>query len=237
MDGPRPLVTLRRGVSERVELSVASTANWVAKLGNLLVLELGLAPGDRVALDLPAHWSAPAWALACLTRGLVVTNADAAPDVLVVGADDVASLRAALDGRALPPTVAAVATRDLLGRWDAALPWDLPTELVDALAAARSQPDDAVGHLAPTPTAPAVELAGTSLDQRGLLQVGEARVDAVGLEQRLVVSAPVGSLAGLLDGAVVPVLGSGGVVLVRDVPPAVLADMARTERATLTPSG
>src|SRR5215218_902097 len=41
---------------ERVELSLTSLENWVAKTANLLVDELDLEPGEPVAVDLPPHW-------------------------------------------------------------------------------------------------------------------------------------------------------------------------------------
>lgn len=42
--------------SERIELSTVTLANWAAKTGNLLRDELGMGPGSRVAILLPAHW-------------------------------------------------------------------------------------------------------------------------------------------------------------------------------------
>jgi uncharacterized protein (TIGR03089 family) len=41
---------------ERVELSLTSLDNWVAKTANLLVDELDLEPGEPVVVDLPPHW-------------------------------------------------------------------------------------------------------------------------------------------------------------------------------------
>lgn len=41
---------------ERVELSLTSLENWVAKTANLLVDELDLEPGEPVSVQLPAHW-------------------------------------------------------------------------------------------------------------------------------------------------------------------------------------
>ncbi|MCZ0979838.1 TIGR03089 family protein [Streptomyces diastatochromogenes] len=55
---------------ERVELSVATFANWVAKTANLLQGELSAAPGDRLALLLPAHWQSAVWLLACASVGV-----------------------------------------------------------------------------------------------------------------------------------------------------------------------
>lgn len=65
-DPGRPLVTFYDDATgERVELSVATFANWVAKTANLLQGDLAAQPGDRVALLLPAHWQTAVWLLAC----------------------------------------------------------------------------------------------------------------------------------------------------------------------------
>ena len=59
-DAGRPLVTFYDDATgERVELSVATYANWVAKTASLLVEELDLTRGDRIRLDLPTHWLGP----------------------------------------------------------------------------------------------------------------------------------------------------------------------------------
>jgi len=56
-DPSRPFLTFYDDATgERLELSVATTANWVAKASNLLVDELGVVPGEQVALDVPPHW-------------------------------------------------------------------------------------------------------------------------------------------------------------------------------------
>ena len=71
-DPARPLITFYDdGSGERVELSVITFANWVAKTANLLVDGLGAQPGQRVALDLPAHWQGAVWHAACWATGLV----------------------------------------------------------------------------------------------------------------------------------------------------------------------
>ncbi len=69
--GP-PLVTFYDDATgERVELSVATFANWVAKTANLLQGDLSAEPGDRLALLLPAHWQSAVWLLACSSVGVV----------------------------------------------------------------------------------------------------------------------------------------------------------------------
>jgi uncharacterized protein (TIGR03089 family) len=69
----RPLVTFYDdSTSERVELSVTTYANWVAKTASLLQDELGLVHGDRLLVDLPTHWLSPVWLGAAWSLGLVV---------------------------------------------------------------------------------------------------------------------------------------------------------------------
>jgi uncharacterized protein (TIGR03089 family) len=71
-DPARPLITFYDdSTGERVELSVVTFANWVAKTANLLVDGLGAQPGQRVALDLPVHWQGAVWHAACWAAGLV----------------------------------------------------------------------------------------------------------------------------------------------------------------------
>ncbi|MFG2027230.1 TIGR03089 family protein [Streptomyces sp. NPDC048825] len=87
-DPARPLVTFYDDATgERVELSVATFANWVAKTANLLQDELSAEPGERVALLLPAHWQTAVWLLACSSVGAIAdVGGDAgAADHVVAG--------------------------------------------------------------------------------------------------------------------------------------------------------
>jgi uncharacterized protein (TIGR03089 family) len=57
----RPLIThYDDAAGTRVELSVATLANWAAKTANWLTEDLDLEPGDPVAVALPAHWQTAA---------------------------------------------------------------------------------------------------------------------------------------------------------------------------------
>jgi uncharacterized protein (TIGR03089 family) len=60
-----PLITYYDdATAERVELSAATLANWVAKTGNLLQDEFDVGPGSTVAVSLPVHWQTAAVLLA-----------------------------------------------------------------------------------------------------------------------------------------------------------------------------
>jgi uncharacterized protein (TIGR03089 family) len=72
-DGSRPLLTYYDDASgERVELSVATTANWVAKTANYLTDEHDVEAGDTVTVLLPLHWQTAIVILACWAVGAQV---------------------------------------------------------------------------------------------------------------------------------------------------------------------
>lgn len=83
----RPLITFYdESTGERVELSVTTYANWVAKVSSLLAEEHELERGQSLCVDLPAHWLGPVFLGAAWTVGLVVTGPeDGAPDAVVCG--------------------------------------------------------------------------------------------------------------------------------------------------------
>jgi hypothetical protein len=57
-DGARPFLTWYDDTTgDRVELSVATTANWAAKIANHLVDELDIEPGSDVDVDPALHWT------------------------------------------------------------------------------------------------------------------------------------------------------------------------------------
>jgi uncharacterized protein (TIGR03089 family) len=87
-DPGRPLVTFYDDVTgERTELSVATWANWVAKVSSLLSDELGLERGDAVLVDLPAHWLGTVVLGAAWSCGLLVVWDDDSVDAVVTGPD------------------------------------------------------------------------------------------------------------------------------------------------------
>jgi uncharacterized protein (TIGR03089 family) len=89
-DPGRPLVTFYDDATgERVELSVTTYANWVAKAASLFVEEHDLERGQRLGVDLPAHWLAPVFLGAAWTVGLAVVGPDDEADAVVCGPDGV----------------------------------------------------------------------------------------------------------------------------------------------------
>lgn len=93
--GQRPAVTAL-GPEGRREQGFASLAGWVAKGANLLALELGIGPGDRVAIAGP-----PGWPLAAITLSSWWVGATVVP-IDSTGPVDASMLHVSMqdDGRA-----------------------------------------------------------------------------------------------------------------------------------------
>jgi uncharacterized protein (TIGR03089 family) len=225
-DPGRPLVTYYdlepdQTVRERVELSVTTYANWVAKAASLLAEEHDLERGQSLRLDLPTHWLGPVFLGAAWTVGLKVTLEDE-PDVVVTGPDGLATwapaaARMPVLGCALRPLGVRFADPlpdgvhdvgvDVWSQPDAFAPWDPPSG-VDAATDGTTQ--DELWRLA---------AAGPSLSDGG----------------RLLAVANPASPSGLAA-FVEPLARSGSVVLVRvpegalDVPG--LERIAEDERCT-----
>ena len=142
-DSSRPLVTFYDDATgERVELSVTTYANWVAKTASLLVEEHGLERGQSLHVDLPPHWLGPVFLGAAWSAGLVVVGPEEAPDAVVCGPDGLARWTAhAADipvlacsllplgvrfAEPLPPDVHDVGV-DVWSQPDSFTPWDPPT--------------------------------------------------------------------------------------------------------------
>ena len=139
-DPGRPFVTFYdEATGERVELSLTTYANWVAKASSLLVDELGLERGQSLRVDLPAHWLAVVFLGAAWNTGLVVTD-DGGPDAVVCGPATLPAWQAYAGGpvlacsllplgvrfaEPLPPGVHDVGL-EIWGQPDGFAPWDPP---------------------------------------------------------------------------------------------------------------
>ncbi|MEV4685382.1 TIGR03089 family protein [Streptomyces kurssanovii] len=230
-DPARPLVTFYDDATgERVELSVATFANWVAKTANLLQGDLSAEPGDRLALLLPAHWQSAVWLLACSSVGVIAdVGGDAAradhvvagpgrfDDGLACGGDRIALSLAPL-GRRFPTPPAGYA--------DYAV--EVPGQGDRFAAYAPVDPDE------PALTVGDLELTGAEL-------VGRAREDAerLGLApgSRLLSGKSYDSWEGLSAGLYAPLAAGASVVLCRnlgDLSQDALEKRVESERVTVT---
>jgi uncharacterized protein (TIGR03089 family) len=162
IDPGRPLVTFYDDeTGERVELSVATYANWVAKTSSLFVEELDLERGGRLLVDLPTHWLTPvflgaAWTVGLSVIGEAASDADGA-DAIVCGPD---GLRQYAD-RAADLPVVACALRPLGVRFAEPLPGGVHDFGIEVW----SQPDAFIPYDPPTGD----DEAMTGVSQRGLL--------------------------------------------------------------------
>ncbi len=144
---------------ERVELSVATYANWVAKTASLLQDELGLVHGDRLLVDLPTHWLSPVWLGAAWSLGLVAGppgGSDRA-DAVVCGPDGVE--RYAGSGAGVP--VVALSLLPMATRF----PTELPPGVLDYGLVVWGQPDAFAAYDPVLPDDPAWEDPTGSLTQ------------------------------------------------------------------------
>jgi uncharacterized protein (TIGR03089 family) len=211
----RPLIThYDDAAGTRVELSVATMANWAAKTANWLVEEYDVEPGSPVAVLLPAHWQTAGILLGAWWAGANVTAEPSDATVAFVPPTGTA------EGA---DTIAAVSL-DPMGR---DLGSALPSGMVDYLADARIHGDDFLA-ITPVPgTTPA--LAGATVDEI----IAAARTTTLEASDRLLSTVdwtiPHGIQATLL-----PVLAAGASLVQITNPDAAKLDAHRSaERTTV----
>ncbi|WP_329324343.1 TIGR03089 family protein [[Kitasatospora] papulosa] len=208
-DPARPLVTFYDDATgERVELSVATFANWVAKTANLLQGDLAAEPGDRLALLLPAHWQSAVWLLACSSVGVVaeVQGDPAGADLVVSGPDTLDRARACRGERI------ALALRPLGGRFPQS-----PEGFADYAVEVPGQGDRFAPYAPVDPAAPALTVGTVSMTAEQL--VARSREDAaelgLGPGSRLLTGRTYDTWEGLSAGLFAPLAAGGSVVLCR----------------------
>ena len=216
----RPLVTFYDDATgERVELSVTTYANWVAKTAGLLQDELDLAPGDSVALDLPVHWLGPVWLGATWSLGATVVPAGTTDAALVVCGPDGLGRHASSTG-----TVVACSLLPMGVRFRE----PLPSGVVDFGAVVWGQPDVFL------PLEPVTaDLAAWSDGHGAALSQGDLLATNLGAEPgvRLLTDTNPCTPSGL--GAFLgPLAAGGGTVWVRHAAEASWEARAATEQAT-----
>jgi uncharacterized protein (TIGR03089 family) len=194
-DPARPLITFYDDATdERTELSVTTFANWVAKTANLLRDDVGAAPGDRVAVLLPAHWQTAAVLLGAWSMGLTVAVRPWATAGLPAGATDIGSPLQAVfvSGNRLSSWLEDVPDarhRFVLGLRPDGEPLDeIPEGYLDYLAEVRRYPDIPPDPRARSHTEPATP-DGTSFQEWMDLARDLARTMGLRSGDRLLVDA------------------------------------------------
>lgn len=227
-DRSSPFVTGYDGPVQCTELSVASALNAVAKAGGLLRDELGLAPGDRLSVDLPLHWQLPVWTLASLSVGLVCGYRLTGPVAArLLGPDGLDGLSRGADPRADEVLGCAC---DALGL---PVPGGVPAGVVDVGVSARAHPDVLAVDPGATSSA-ALVTPDTTLSWVELLAAGSS--EPAGLRTWVGDGVtPTGLL--LRRCAVDPLLRAGSVVVARGVPADEAARLAQLQRAVLDDPG
>jgi uncharacterized protein (TIGR03089 family) len=210
-DPARPLVTFYDDATgERVELSVATLANWVAKTANLLQGDLAAEPGDRLALLLPAHWQTAVWLLACSATGVTADlhGDPAGADLVVSGPDTLEEARACRGERV------ALGLRPMGVRFP-----QPPEGFLDYAVEVPGQGDRFTPFAPVDPEAPALalpdgaELTGTQVVQRAAEDAD--RLD-LGSGARLLSRLPYDDWAGVSAGLYAPLATQASVVLCRN---------------------
>ncbi|MER8048089.1 TIGR03089 family protein [Streptomyces sp. NPDC094032] len=231
-DPARPLVTFYDDATgERVELSVATFANWVAKTANLLQGELSASPGDRLALLLPAHWQTAVWLLACSSVGVTAElGGDPADADYVVAGPEGLEAGLACSGDRIALSLAP------LGRRFVPAP---PTGYADYAVEVPGQGDRFAPFVPVDPDAPALVVDGTELTGAQLVERARADADALGLAPggRLLSGRPYAGWSGLSAGLYAPLAAGGSVVLCRNLDQLGaegLAKRVESERVTTT---
>jgi uncharacterized protein (TIGR03089 family) len=225
-DPARPFTTFYdHDTGERVELSLATYANWVAKTAGLVQDELDGERGGLVLVDLPTHWLGAVWLGAAWTAGLVVTDDPALADevdLVVCGPDGVDAY--AVHADRVP--VVALSLRPLGARFAEAL----PTGVVDYGAVVLAQPDSFVSYDPPSGDDPAWRDSDGTTDQSTLLaEAGSTSVVTDG--GRLLTDVnPVGR--GGRPTLLAPLVRGGGCVWVRHPDPDRWSALVEQERVT-----
>lgn len=231
-DPGRPLVTFYDDATgERVELSVATFANWVAKTANLLQGELSAEPGDRVALLLPAHWQTAVWLLACSSVGVVadVGGDPKAADIVVSGPDALEAARACSGSRI------ALALRPLGGRFP-----QTPDGFADYAVEVPGQGDRFVPFAPVDPEEAALIVAGREFSGAEVVERAVAEASGLGLTgpgSRLLSGLSYDTWEGLSAGLYSPLATGGSVVLCRHLErlgEEALAKRIESEKVTAT---
>lgn len=219
---------------DRVELSAATLANWVAKTANLLQDEFDVGPGSTVAVALPVHWQTAAVLLAAWSCGAAVLDTAAEDDDRLAGADVVLTDRDRLP--ALEDALGA-GTAELLGL----SLHPLGLGMTDYVGPARDFALEVRAHgdffspwQPPDPAAPGLVTGGLTLALGGLVAAAGELAGRLDIRpgDRVLVDADTAAEAGPVAWLLAPLVAGASTVLVRHPAPEGLPHRAATERVT-----
>jgi uncharacterized protein (TIGR03089 family) len=222
---------------DRVELSAATLANWVAKTANLLQDEFDVGPGSTVAVALPVHWQTAAVLLAAWSCGAAVLDTAAEDDDRLADADLVLADRARLP--ALEDAIGTDGTVELLGLSLHPLGLGM-TDYVgparDFALEVRAQGDFFSPWQPPDPAAPGLVTGGLTLDLGGLVTAAGELASRLGIgpEDRVLVDAATAAEAGPVAWLLAPLAAGASTVLVASPAAEALPQRADSERVTAT---
>lgn len=236
-DAARPLFTqYDDSTGERVELSGATLANWVAKAANLLQDEFDIGPGSTVALALPVHWQTAAVLLAVWSCGATVLDTAtedegrlAEADVVLAAQDRLPALEdefpedaAELVGLSLHPLGLGMAGYVGPAR-------DFAVEV-------RAHGDFFTPYQPPDPAGVGLRLGGLELTLGGLAEAARELAARLGIAdgERVLLDVRVAEEAGPVAWLLAPLAAGASLVLVRNPVEQTLPRRAADERVTAT---
>lgn len=211
----RPLIThYDDAAGTRVELSVATTANWAAKTANWLTDELDVEPGVEVAVLLPAHWQTAGVLLGAWWCGAHVTDDTSGAAVAFVPPG----------GTAPGADTVAVVSLDPMGR-------GLGGDGLDVLTEVRRHGDDFLA-LTPVPGDTPC-LLGSTVDE--ILAAARTRAESLGLHpgSRALSTLEWTFPEGVIDGLLAILAAGASLVQVSNPDPTKLDAHRSAERTTL----
>lgn len=216
-DSARPLIThYDDAAGSRVELSVATVANWAAKTANWLRDEFDVEPGSRVAVALPAHWQTLGVLLGAWWCGAHVVDDPTDADVAFN-----------------PPNSPAVDAPNVIVALDplgVGLSGEPASGAFDYLAEVRMCADDFTPWQETPGDTPALD--GMSVDE--VLATARKRAAALefGASDRVLSTVDWTIPGGVLDAVLTPLLAGASLMQVTNVDPATLDGKRAAEKIT-----